>query len=296
MRLILPDYRIVREIGRGANSVLYCVEHIDTGEVRAAKHVPLTTEDEKKFIEQLKAEQATGQVLNHPALRKVYDLRYVRKRLRLQAAVLLMEYVDGIDMGSSRFRWELSGLLTHFREIAEALHAMHHFGFVHADLKPGNLIVTPESKVKLIDFGQSSAMLQAKERVQGTPDYMAPEQAKKSVLDHKTDVFGLGATLYKVLSGGALRTEMNKTAGMHLQSRIGKRLNEINRGETKDIPICVLRMIDDCCKDDPMERLADMRAVVNRIDLTQTILEHQAATDAADAGSAKADHTPKRRG
>ncbi len=277
MALILPDYRIIREIGKGANSTLYCVENIETGELRAAKHVVLNAKDEEKFIDQLRAEQATGQTLDHPTLRKIYELRYVRKMFRVQAAVLLMEYVDGIDMGSSKFTWTLPQLLGYFRTAAEGLSAMHQFKFVHADLKPGNLIITPDNKLKLIDFGQSSAILQAKERIQGTPDYMAPEQAKRSVLDQRTDVFGLGATLHKILTGGALQTEMNKTAGMHLQARIGKRVSDMNRGSTENIPTCVLRLIEDCCKEEPVDRMSDMRAVINRIDLTLTILEHQAA-------------------
>lgn len=292
MALILPDYRVLEEIGRGANSTLYRVKSIETGELRAAKHVRLVEEDERKFIEQLKAEQVTGQALDHPALRKVYDLRFFRKRLRLQAAVLMMEYAEGMDMSHNKFQWELTELLGYFRQVADALGAMHQLGFVHADLKPGNLIVSSDGQVKLIDFGQSSAMLHAKERIQGTPDYMAPEQAKRSVLDQRTDVFGLGCTLYKVLSGGAMQTEMNKTAGMHLESRIGKRLDAVNHGVTDHIPTCVLRLIDDCCKDEPVERLTDMRAFINRIDLTLTILEHARAAavrdnDAKSAVSAK---------
>ncbi len=275
MSLILPDYRIIREVGRGANSKLYCVEHIQTGELRTAKHVKCEDEDEAKFIDQLRAEQATGQMLDHPALRKIHDLRFIRKMFRVQSAVLLMEWVDGIDMSNARFKCELVKLLGYFRQAAEGLHAMHHFGFVHADLKPGNLLITLDDNLKLIDFGQSSAMLQAKERVQGTPDYMAPEQAKRSVLDQRTDVFGLGATLHKVLTGGAMKTEMNKTAGMHLQGRIGKRVTDMKRGAHENIPTCVVRLIDDCCKEEPVERLADMRAVNHRIELTQTIIEHQ---------------------
>ncbi len=277
MSLILPDYRVIRELGRGASSQLYCVEDIKTGELRTAKHIILGDADEKKFIEQLRAEQATGQLLDHPTLRKVFELRYIRKRFRVQAAVLMMEYVDGIDMGSSQFRWSLPQLLSYFRSAAEGLSAMHHHKFVHADLKPGNLMVTPSDEVKLIDFGQSSTLLQAKERIQGTPDYMAPEQAKRSVLDQRTDVFGFGATLYKVLTGMALKTEMNKTAGLHLEGRIGKRVTEMSRGSTDEVPTCILRFIEDCCREDPMDRLSDMRAVINRIDLSQTILEHQAA-------------------
>lgn len=294
MALILPDYRVVEEIGVGANSQIFCVQHIETGELRAAKYVKLNTDDEKKFIDQLRLEQAAGQSWDHPVLRKVYDIRFIRKRLRLRAAVLMMEYVEGTSMSNSAFRPALAALLRYFRRAAEGLRAMHHCGYVHADLKPGNLLVTPDDDVKLIDFGQSSAMLEAKDRVQGTIDYMAPEQAHRSVLDQRTDVFGLGATLYRVLTGQAITTEMNKTAGLHAPTRIGKRLTDLQKPLTVKIPTCVARMIEDCCRDEPVDRLADMRAVINRIDLTQTILEHQKQANNGSKASPEADHRSAR--
>jgi len=275
MSLLLPDYRIVEKLGVGANSEIYCVQHIDTGELKAAKYVKLRSEDEKKFIDQLRLEQAAAHSLEHPVLRKVYDLRYIRKRLRLRAAVLMMEFIDGMAMSNSTFRPSLNALLRYFRDAAEGLKEMHHKGYVHADLKPGNLLVTKDDKLRLIDFGQSSAMLQAKDRIQGTIDYMAPEQARRSVLDQRTDVFGLGATLYRVLTGQAISTEMNRTAGLHAPTRIGKRLSEMNKPISTDIPTCVMRMIEDCCRDEPVDRLADMRAVIARIELAQTVLERQ---------------------
>lgn len=289
MTLTLPDYRVVQKLGVGANSGLFAIEHLETGEMRTAKYVQLraSEEDDKKFIDQLRAEQLTGQAMDHPVLRKVYEIRYIRKMFRLQAAILMMEFVDGTSMSSTSFQPTIPALLRYFRRLAEGLHAMHHAGFVHADLKPGNLLVTPDDEVKLIDFGQSSAILHAKERVQGTPDYMAPEQTTRSVLDQRTDVFGLGATLYRVLTGRAWKTEMNKTAGMNLQGRIGKRLNDLNRPVSEDIPTCVMRFIEDCCRPEPVARLADMRAVVNRIDLTQTILEHQALHDVDQGDDAR---------
>ena len=291
MSLVLPDYRVVQKLGDGACSEIFCVENIESGELRAAKYVKLTAENEKRFIDQLRLERSAAQVLDHPVLRKVYDLRYLRRRLRLRAAVLMMEYVDGTPMSVSTFRPALPALLRYFRRVAEGLREMHHCGFVHADLKPGNLLVSDDDQVKLIDFGQSSAMLQAKERIQGTIDYMAPEQARRSVLDQRTDVFGFGATLYKVLTGQPIATEMNRTAGLHAPTRIGKRVGDLNRPISKDIPTCVMRMIEDCCRPEPVDRIADMRAVINRIDLTQTILEHQ--HPAPDNGSDSARGTGK---
>ncbi len=287
MALVLPDYRVLHRVGIGANSELYCVQHLETGEYRCAKHVTKLDEDEQKFIDQLKSELAAGQKLDHPVLRKVYELRTVRKFFRLQAAILFMEYIDGIPMSSNQFRPSLPVLLSYFRRAAEGLYAMHQKSFVHADLKPGNLLITKDREVKLIDFGQSSALMHAKERIQGTPDYMAPEQAKRSVLDQRTDVFGLGATLFKIVTGRAIKTEMNRTAGLHMPTRVGKRLSDLNKPISVDVPAAVMKLIEDCCREDPVERMADMRAVINRIDLTQTILERR-------SGGAHDEETKKR--
>ncbi len=288
MALVLSDYRVLHRVGVGANSELYCVQHLETNEMRCAKHVTKLDEDEQKFIDQLKSELSAGQKLDHPVLRKVYELRTVRKFFKLTAAILFMEYIDGISMSSNQFRPTLPVLLSYFRRAAEGLHAMHQKGFVHADLKPGNLLITHDHEVKLIDFGQSSPIMQAKERIQGTPDYMAPEQAKRSVLDQRTDVFGLGATLFKVITGRVIKTEMNRTAGLHMPTRIGKRLNELNKPISVDVPASVMKLVQDCCREDPMERIADMRAIINRIDLTQTILERQ-------SGAAPEEEKPRRR-
>ena len=101
-------------------------------------------------------------------------------------------------------------MLRIFTETAMGLKAMHAAGFVHADLKPNNILVTPDDDVKLIDLGQSAKLNRAKPRVQGTVDYMAPEQVQREKLDQRTDVFGLGACLHKMFTGSAIKTEMNK--------------------------------------------------------------------------------------
>jgi serine/threonine-protein kinase len=289
MSLILPDYRVIEKVGHGANSDIYRVASLETGEYRAAKYVPFNAGDENKFIDQLKAEQLTAQAMTHPVLREVYDLRHIRKRLRLQASVLMMEYVDGYPLSSRGIRPIMSELLTWFRDVAEGLRAMHLAGYVHADLKPGNIMINSEGKVKLIDFGQSSPMHQAKGRVQGTIDYMAPEQARGAVLDQRTDVFGLGAALYRILTLQPISTEMNRTAGLHAPTRIGKRRSEFQKPTQVEAPTCVMRFIDDCIRDDPVERISDMRAVINRIDLTLAILEQHRSTGTEVAGDGSKD-------
>ena len=186
-----------------------------------------------------------------------------------------MEYVDGVAMSDKEFSQPMIHVLQLMGEVAHGLHAMHMAGYVHADLKPNNILVTREGAVKLIDLGQSSVMHEAKPRVQGTIDYMAPEQAQRGVLDQRTDVFGLGAALHRVFTGKPVATEMNQTVNLHSQSLVGKRVSEVRDRQNVELPICISRLIDDCCQVDPDDRIADMPSVAERINLAVAILSKQ---------------------
>ena len=152
---------------------------------------------------------------------------------------------------------------------------MHLAGYVHADLKPNNIMVNAEDEVKLIDLGQSANIREAKPRVQGTIDYMAPEQVNQQVLDARTDVFGLGATLHKVLIGKPIVTDMNQTVSMSSQSLVGKRVSDTTEHHYETLPACINRFMHDCCHDDPDNRIVDMPTLIDRLDLAQTILRKQ---------------------
>src|SRR3990172_5043263 len=101
---------------------------------------------------------------------------------------------------------------------------------------------------------------------------MEYEKVKGVTLDHRTDVLGLGATLHRVLTGKAIATGMNQTVSMHSASLVGRRVSEIRESTKDDLPACVTRLIDDCCRTDPKERVKDMPGVIERIDLARTIL------------------------
>ena len=246
-----------------------------TGKDYAVKIVKKVKPEDESFINLLRAEYAIGSTIEHRAVRKVYELRLTRQRFRVRGAILFMEYVDGIAMSDKEFSRPLNEIMRLFSEVTYGLHAMHLAGYVHADLKPNNIMVTGGGQVKLIDLGQSAAIREAKPRVQGTIDYMAPEQVSRGTLDQRTDVFGLGATLYKVLIGKPMATDMNQTVSMHSQSLIGKRVSDISEHHYHTLPVCVARFISDCCQNDPEDRIVDMPAVVERVELVRTILRKQ---------------------
>ena len=87
---------------------------------------------------------------------------------------------------------------------------MHSKGYVHADMKPNNVCVTDDDRVKVIDLGQSCAIGTVKERIQGTPDYIAPEQVHRRPIMPQTDIYNLGATMYWVLTGTHIPTALPK--------------------------------------------------------------------------------------
>jgi serine/threonine protein kinase len=88
-----------------------------------------------------------------------------------------------------------------FNQVAEALVHMHRRGVYHGDLKPSNIMVTKEGQVKLIDFGTACMKGQDKGRIQGTPQYIAPESVIEKVIDERTDIYNFGATMYRMFTG-----------------------------------------------------------------------------------------------
>ncbi len=283
MAIDIPNYRIVEKLGVGAQSRLYRARCMRTGKDYTVKIIKIAKPEDASFVELLKAEHAIGTAVDHPVVRKIYELRIMRQRLRVRGAILFMEYIDGIAMSEKEFNRPLVDVVRLFIPVAEGLRAMHQQGFVHADLKPNNILVAEGDQVKLIDLGQSCKIREAKPRIQGTIDYIAPEQVSRGVLDERTDVFGLAAALHRVVTGKAVATEMNRRVTVNSQGLIGKRVSDVDQTATEGMPACVVRFIEDCCQDSPEDRLPHMNAVIERLKLAEAILSKQEPGD--DAGS-----------
>lgn len=259
-----------------------------TGRDYAVKIVKIVNPEDAGFIELLRTEHAIGTAIDHPIMRKVYELRMLRRRLKVYGAILFMEYVPGISLADKEFSAPLDDILRIFSETAEGLHAMHLGEYVHADLKPNNIMLTDGGKVKLIDLGQSSKIREAKPRIQGSIDYMAPEQVRRDKLDERTDVFGIGSTLHRVLTGRAISTKMNQTINMQAQSLVGRRVADRGEFATEELPPALARLIEDCCHIDPDDRIKNMTLLIERIDLVRMTLakaraEVHSDRDASDA-------------
>ena len=274
MSELIPGYKLQRVIGIGARSRIYEATDESTNERVAVKRVVRNTPDDDRFIEQIESEYTVSSQFEHPYLRRSLHLHRVRKRLATKEVLLVMEYVHGIGL-DRQVPNRMRHFITLFRKVAIGLQALHELGFIHADMKPNNILRGPKGLVKIIDFGQSCPIGHKKDRIQGTPDYIAPEQVRRLPLDQRTDVFNVGATMYWALTLEKFPTELripDSMGGSYLVSADRPLApNEIN----DRIPNALSRLVMDCCADNPAERPADMRQLDARLQVIEKVWEKQ---------------------
>lgn len=192
--------RVVRVLGAGAGSTILLIKDSKVGTPYALKVIKRQTEEDDIYVNQALHEYEVAQLLNYRHLLKIYDCRLKKKWFRTEGVELLMEYVDGCNLDEVASR-EIGQLVLIFVQVAAALEHMARRGVAHGDVKPGNIMLSRVGEVKVIDFGTSWIKGQPKDRVQGTLQYMAPEQAIERVVDTRTDIFNFGATMYRMFTG-----------------------------------------------------------------------------------------------
>lgn len=194
-------YRVVNTLGNGAGSTILLISDKTAGGKRyALKVVRKQDPEDEVYVQQAFTEFEAAKKLNHPAIAKVFDCRTKKAWFKVTGVELLLEYVDGKTLDEIEAP-ELSQLVLIFCQVASALTHMHRRGVYHGDLKPGNIMLAKNGQVKLIDFGTAWVRGQDKNRIQGTPNFIAPEQATEKVVDEKTDIYNLGATMYRMFTG-----------------------------------------------------------------------------------------------
>jgi serine/threonine-protein kinase len=194
-------YRVVNTLGTGAGSTILLISDKTAGGKKyALKVVRKQDADDEVYVQQARTEFEAAKKLNHPAIAKIYDCRLKKSWFKVKGVELLMEFVEGKTLDEIEAP-EIGQLVLIFCQVTSALTHMHRRGVYHGDMKPSNIMLTKTGHVKLIDFGTAWVRGQDKHRIQGTPQYIAPEQATEKVVDEKTDVYNLGATMYRMLTG-----------------------------------------------------------------------------------------------
>jgi len=263
--LDVGEFTIIKRLGTGARSTIYLATDELTHSRVALKRVVYEKPEDIRVFEQMETEFKVTQKVDHPYIRKCYKLKKIRHFFKTRELLLSMELFEGQSLEDGP-ALSLVDVLLVFRMVANGLNAMHHNGFVHCDIKPNNILLNDTGLIKIIDFGQSCRTGTVKRRIQGTPDYIAPEQVLRKPISPKTDIFNLGATMYWALTGHNVPTMIPKKKngiGIVVPKEPLKSPHDIK----KQIPPGVSKLVMDCVKDDPVERPRDMVSVISRLDM-----------------------------
>ncbi len=268
-------YEVIDILGQGAGSTIYVVAHADSQQVYALKHVRWKREKDERFFEQLENEFDVSRRFAHPTLRRCIEYKDNHTLFRKATeASLVMELFDGQPLDARHPR-QLTAAVGTFIEVARGLGSLHDLGLVHCDLKPSNILVSAEGSVKIIDFGQTTRLGSVKGRIQGTPDFIAPEQVKCEPVTARTDVFNLGATMYWTLTRRSIPTLYTLKKGENsflVDDRIASP-RDIDPG----IPEPLSNLVMECIRSNPAKRPPDMNELAHRLEIVQHAISRQAA-------------------
>ncbi|MCS7189776.1 MAG: serine/threonine protein kinase, partial [Bacteroidia bacterium] len=197
-------YEVLRTLGEGGMGVVYLAIQKPLERKVAIKSITPYLARDPAIRERFAGEASVLARLNHPGIVTLYD--YIEEK---DALYLVMEYVQGEPLSEILKRGPIPSELVerYFVQVLEAFQYAHGQGIVHRDIKPANIMITPEGRVKILDFGVAR-LLQTDHSVTrtgmrlGTLLYMSPEQIKgEKNIDHRSDIYSLGVVLYEMLTG-----------------------------------------------------------------------------------------------
>ncbi len=263
-----PRYRVLGPIGSGGMGAVYKAEHLFMERAVALKVVGRELTADPALVARFVREVKAAARLVHPNIVHAYDADQAGG-----VHFLVMEYVEGQSLDKvvrERGPLPAAEACDYVRQAALGLQHAHEQGMVHRDVKPHNLMLTPDGRVKVLDFGLARFALEALPpasraadgggrasltqagAVMGTPDYIAPEQARDArAADGRADIYSLGFTLYFLLSGRVPFPDESSFAKIiaHLE-RSPRPLGELRR----DLPAGLLRAVERMTAKDPAKR------------------------------------------
>ena len=195
-------YRIIDRLGKGAMGVVYSAHDGLMERTVAIKIMMTDFEDDPETSARFYREARSAGQLLHPNIITIFDLGEDDGR-----PFIVMELLEGQTLNKYLERPEAADVATKIDlmlQICSGLHAAHRRSIIHRDVKPGNLLVSPNGELKIVDFGiarLASSNMTASGLIVGTPDYMSPEQAAGREVDTRSDIFSAGAVFYLMLTG-----------------------------------------------------------------------------------------------
>ena len=242
-RVLNDRYEVESTLGRGGMAQVYRATDRVLGRPVAVKVLSRKLSGDAKFLTRFRREAQASAGLNHPHVVSVYDTG-----AHDELHYIVMEYVEGETLGALMAR---EGPLPPERavhiaaDVAEALEAAHRKGLVHRDVKPGNVMIDPEGRVKVMDFGIARAAaddtLTQTGLVLGTAAYLSPEQARGEAIDARSDIYSLGCVLYEMLTG---RTPFEADSSVAMAYKHVNEEPDAPAGIPADIAAVVMRSLE----------------------------------------------------
>jgi len=209
----LGRYKLKGLLGKGGMSSVYLAEHVLMRRMCALKVLPARRVNDASYLGRFHREAQAVAALDHPNIVRAYDVDHEEDG-EFQIHFLVMEYVEGkslLDLVAEKGVARPADAAEYVRQAALGLDHAHRAGIIHRDIKPGNLLLDTNGTIKLLDMGlarffggddEKSLTIQHDEKVLGTADYLAPEQAVDShKVDRRADIYSLGCSLYFLLTG-----------------------------------------------------------------------------------------------
>src|SRR5438876_1242261 len=201
----LGDYELLEEIGRGAQGVVFRARQKSLNRIVALKVISLGQWASKAHLKRFRREAEAAASLDHPSIVPIYEVGE-----REGACYFSMRFVEGgqLDEVVKRAPMSIRQAAELIAKVARTVHYAHEHGILHRDIKPGNILLDAKGEPLLTDFGlvrlvEAESTITRTREALGTPSYIAPEQAagEQRELTNATDIYGLGAVLYQLLTG-----------------------------------------------------------------------------------------------
>jgi len=263
-QIVKERYEILEILGEGGMAFVYKARDMQLERFVAIKTLKPNYVNQETFVDRFKREAKTAANLNHPNIVQIFDWGIEDE------PYFVMEYIEGNTLTSiiSKNRTiSLSDILFIGAQVSSGLHAAHQKGLVHRDIKPGNIMITPDGKVKVTDFGIVSLQNEESDitktgSILGTASYISPEQAQGKPVSIESDLYSLGTVLYELITGKAPFSGDSpiSTATKHLTEKPEKP-SLFRRDLPKGVESAILKLLEKATYD-RFKSAEDLRATL----------------------------------
>ena len=259
----ISHYKILKKLGEGGMGVVYKAEDTKLKRTVALKFLPPELTRDKEAKERFIQEAQAAAALDHPNICTVHEINEAEGQ-----TFIAMAYIKGESLKEkiASGRVNIDEALDITIQVAEGLREAHEKGIIHRDIKPSNVMLTEKGQAKIMDFGLAKLEwgvdLTKTATIMGTVSYMSPEQAKGGNVDHRTDIWSLGAMLYEMLTGKLpFKSRRNQAVIYSILNEDPEPITNIR----KDIPKELGRIVHESLERNPRNRYRNMGALLDEL-------------------------------